>query len=330
MKLARLPLLAVLLVAPTTAQTVLFEDTFSDGFVNWTPSSIGANAPIWHWADDADPCAQLAAPLPSAGGVARMGDPDCTFNSTGSTQQVLTLNDPVYIPLQADTPVLTFSSYAHSEGCFHWDYHYVEVKRVGGPWTSLGTSCGQFAWFEGTRSLDAFRGDQVLIRFRFDPIDASDNDGRGWLIDDVRISTAHCSFHNYCITSPNSASPTGARMGYSGSGRLHLNDSVLQVDDAPPGEFAMFFCGPDQTQIPLANGALCVAPGNVGLMRLEIVDRIDSQGHLDHALDFNSPDLAPGEFLPGSNWQFQCWFRDGAGGGSGSNLSDGLSVTFCP
>lgn len=119
-------------------------------------------------------------------------------------------------------------------------------------------------------------------------------------------------------------------MGFSGSGRIHVNDSVLEVDDAPPGEFALFFCGPDRVQLPFADGTLCIGPGAVGLMRLGTVQRIDPLGHAAHALDLGSPDLARGEFLPGSNWQFQCWFRDGAGGPAGSNLSDGLSVTFCP
>jgi len=30
----------------------------------------------------------------------------------------------------------------------------------------------------------------------------------------------------------------------------------------------------------------------------------------------------------GSNWNFQYWYRDVAGGGSGVNLSDGLNATF--
>ena len=32
----------------------------------------------------------------------------------------------------------------------------------------------------------------------------------------------------------------------------------------------------------------------------------------------------------GETWYFQCWYRDPQGGGSGTNLSDGLSTTWCP
>lgn len=331
MKLTRLAVLASLLATTASGQNVLFEDTFDAGLSNWTASAFGLNAPNWHWAGATDPCVQQSSPSPGSGGVARMGDPDCTFNSIGGTEQILTLTTPVYVPLQADDPVLTFRTFADTEGCFHWDFHYVEIQRVsGGNWSIRGSGCGQNAWYDSTISLDDFRGEDILIRFRFDPVDASANDGLGWLIDDVRVQTAHCSAQNFCVTTPNSASPTGARMGYSGSGRIHLNNFVLEVSDGPANEFVMFFCGPDQIQTPLGDGTLCIGGGSTGLMRLGQVDRLDGQGHAAFPLDFNSPDLAPGEFLPGSNWQFQCWFRDGAGGPAGSNLSDGLSVTFCP
>ena len=37
-----------------------------------------------------------------------------------------------------------------------------------------------------------------------------------------------------------------------------------------------------------------------------------------------------GQITPDSTWNFQLWYRDPMGpGGTGFNLSDGLSVTFC-
>jgi hypothetical protein len=30
-----------------------------------------------------------------------------------------------------------------------------------------------------------------------------------------------------------------------------------------------------------------------------------------------------------STWRFQYWFRDAAGGGANTNLTNGLDVTFC-
>lgn len=41
---------------------------------------------------------------------------------------------------------------------------------------------------------------------------------------------------------------------------------------------------------------------------------------------FNSGPFAMNPF---STWNFQFWYRDGAGGPFGFNLSDGLEVTFC-
>ena len=38
----------------------------------------------------------------------------------------------------------------------------------------------------------------------------------------------------------------------------------------------------------------------------------------------------PRTFSPGSNWNFQFWYRDPNGGPVGYNLTDALSITFCP
>jgi hypothetical protein len=51
-------------------------------------------------------------------------------------------------------------------------------------------------------------------------------------------------------------------------------------------------------------------------------------GSVQQALDFT---LAPAsDIAVGTTWYFQLWYQDPAAGGAGFNLSDGLSVTFCP
>ena len=38
----------------------------------------------------------------------------------------------------------------------------------------------------------------------------------------------------------------------------------------------------------------------------------------------------PGAINPGDTHNFQYWYRDPLSMGAGYNLSDGLSITFCP
>lgn len=134
---------------------------------------------------------------------------------------------------------------------------------------------------------------------------------------------------NYCVSDPNSAG-TAAVMGLSGSQSIARNDCALEVTGAVPGEFGFFFYGPDEVQVPLGHGHRCV--GGVPLIRLGVPVGIDSAGSASRPLDFTVPPMSsgPGEVLPGSTWKFQFWYRDPASGPPGVNLSDGLSVTFCP
>jgi hypothetical protein len=58
----------------------------------------------------------------------------------------------------------------------------------------------------------------------------------------------------------------------------------------------------------------------------------DEQGDAALAIDFTQEPFNSGAFAvnPFSVWNFQFWYRDGAGGPFGFNLSDGLELTFCP
>jgi hypothetical protein len=47
------------------------------------------------------------------------------------------------------------------------------------------------------------------------------------------------------------------------------------------------------------------------------------------SLLLNTAGLPGGVVNTGDTLHFQLWYRDRQGGGSGSNLSDGLQATFC-
>ena len=53
---------------------------------------------------------------------------------------------------------------------------------------------------------------------------------------------------------------------------------------------------------------------------------------MSFSADYTQPpmDAGSGMITPGSFWYFQAWYRDPAAIGAGFNLSDALSVRFCP
>jgi uncharacterized protein (TIGR03790 family) len=129
---------------------------------------------------------------------------------------------------------------------------------------------------------------------------------------------------NYCVGAPNSVG-AGASMGYMGSTSLLANDLVLTCNNLPPSQFGLFFLGQGQTQNPVGDGFMCIASNHVRFGALQI----DSGGLATMAVDlFNLP--GSNQILAGETWNHQFWYRDPGGGPVGNNLSDGLTLVFCP
>lgn len=148
----------------------------------------------------------------------------------------------------------------------------------------------------------------------------------------VPSASGGCSVASFCATAPNSAGP-GATLSHTGSTSIAANDLTLVSTGAPANQFGVFFYGPLQTQVPYGDGNLCVHPGTVGVFRLLPLVSANGAGTTTKLVDFTQPPASsgPGVILPGSTWHFQHWFRDTFGpGGTGFNLTDGLSATFCP
>jgi len=144
----------------------------------------------------------------------------------------------------------------------------------------------------------------------------------------VRTRLLDCgwSIGSYCMSTINSTGKP-ARIGYQGTALISQNDLVLQVGDGVPFKPGIFFFGCYETQIPFGEGYLCVT-GNQH--RLAPVVRLDASGAGSFALDFTDP-LSPASLIhPGSNWNFQFWYRDPQTVGHGFNLSDALRAQFCP
>ena len=106
-------------------------------------------------------------------------------------------------------------------------------------------------------------------------------------------------------------------------GRDDAHD-VLPVR-CPAGSIGIFIYGPDRALNPVGNGFLCIgSPIRLGVASLDFF------GTAILPFDNTSPPNASGQVNVGEQWNFQFLYRDLAGGGAFFNLTDGLSVTFCP
>jgi len=135
----------------------------------------------------------------------------------------------------------------------------------------------------------------------------------------------------YCDGYPNSVGP-GASIGHSGSTSIAANDLYLLAGGGIPNQFGLFYYGPAQISIPYGEGLRCVGAGGVGVFRILPPLKSDSWGFYSLALDYDAAPLNSGlgKIEAGSEWNFQLWYRDPAGGPAGFNYSDALNVEFCP
>jgi hypothetical protein len=168
----------------------------------------------------------------------------------------------------------------------------------------------------------AANGYRVVVEFDDNPLV-----GAEWY--EVELSVVTCGqFTRYCTSTPNS---TGlpATIGIAGSLSVAANDVHLLAFQCPPTRPGLFIYGANPTQIPFADGYLCISPFYPGLHRVGGATFLDSNGAAN--LQLNLQALPPGApIFSGSTWNFQFWYRDLPAGHSGSNLTDALSVTFCP
>ena len=129
---------------------------------------------------------------------------------------------------------------------------------------------------------------------------------------------------SYCSSSPNSVDPFGAIMGWAGSTIRSNNNFTLTTTSVPPNAACLYYFGPNQAFTAFGNGFRCVGSP---VTRFPVMNA-SPFGDASYTLNFNSG--AASTIPANSTRNFQLWYRNPAGGGAGFNLSDGLSVVFCP
>jgi hypothetical protein len=140
----------------------------------------------------------------------------------------------------------------------------------------------------------------------------------------------HCvgAITRYC---PATANSTGVPASISAGGSLSIsaNTMTLLARSCPPNQAGLFYYGKNQIQVFAGDGWRCAGGPT---FRLRPVVITSGAGIAQRPLDFTVAPLGAGAgtVIPGSIWNFQFWYRDPMGAGSGFNYSDALSIRFCP
>ena len=195
---------SAILSLPATAQTVLFSDGFENGSANWSATGL------WHLVDTADTCGAQVAPFPEGTHCAYYGVPGaCNFDTGVTNSGALTLLTPIALPAVGPAVSLHCWTRHQAEGCNYngWDNFDVEVSADGGAsWTFIGRRCDQFleapdVWEPRGMDLSSYLGLSILVRFRFDSVDALWNQLRGVLVDavEVRLEAGHSFCTSTCM-----------------------------------------------------------------------------------------------------------------------------------
>jgi len=129
----------------------------------------------------------------------------------------------------------------------------------------------------------------------------------------------------YCTGAANSWTSIGARLDAIGSTSVAANDIRFDVTGMSALNFGLLVQGDMQDSVASGYGTLCLGGT---LLRLSI-QQSDFFGFASFPLDLTMPIGPPAAILPGSTWNFQCWFRDTQNGMQGFNYSDAVTITWC-
>jgi len=181
-------------------------------------------------------------------------------------------------------------------------------------------------WYEHAFKVSDFASLTNDVRVRFRASDLNDGSIVEAAVDDfevVDLICQSCGGTNYCAVSPNTVGG-GAFITSNDQSSITSNNFELSCSGAVPGEFGIFYFGPNQISSPFGHGVRCVG----GQTRRLPVLQSDFFGDASYTLDFTS---APeSDLTADSTWNFQFWYRDPSAGTPGFNLSNGLEVVFCP
>lgn len=131
-----------------------------------------------------------------------------------------------------------------------------------------------------------------------------------------------------CVNS----SGLGARLEAEGSTSITADDLTLVLTQLPPNSTALMLMAQQTSRLAWGDGLLCIG-GMSKIFRLPPALSTGANGTATAgpglvALSQTPLVPVPGGIQAGDTWNFQAYFRDMFGCGSGFNSSNGVSVTF--
>ncbi|MGD2017914.1 MAG: S8 family serine peptidase [Planctomycetota bacterium] len=303
----------------------------------WTAGLPGDTATTGIWTL-VDPIGTAAQPEDdhTVGGslcfVTGQGSPGGTLGENDVDNGFTTLISPqIDVSLSSDPYVGYWRWYNNSAGSNTDDVFTVDVSDDGGvTWVNvetLGPNAESGGWEQHTFRVSDFVSTAGAVSLRFTAADVGGGSIVEAAIDDVEVfelCPSNCGMEQYCTSVPNSTGLAGV-INAAGTASYSANDLVLVASSCPAGSIGIFIYGPDRALNPVGNGFLCIgSPIRLGVASLDFF------GTAILPFDNTSPPNASGQVNVGEQWNFQFLYRDLAGGGAFFNLTDGLSVTFCP
>ncbi|MBM3986968.1 MAG: hypothetical protein FJ294_03305 [Planctomycetes bacterium] len=320
---------------PLSAQVGSLATTFSDTFqsdLGWTTAIVGATTGQWERGVPVNDPSWAYDPATDGDGS---GSCWLTQNANGNTDvdggsvQLFSPSLDLSIP-NARIDYFYYLRITVADGVDALTFD-VSSSGLAGPWTQIARhTTDSNAWRSGSitgasiAALGVTLGANMRIR-----VTANDSGTASIVeagLDGFSISGQSCTSgigFAYCTSSANS-SGGAALISATGSASIAANDLVLSAAPVPNGSAGLFLFGSSASQTPFGNGTKCVASP---VRRLGISNAVGTT--LSDAVN-NAQAPAAGVLVSGSTWFFQAWFRDTAAGGSNTNLSNGLRVTFVP
>ncbi len=186
--------------ALTSACTVHFDDPFAcDKNLGWTfaPAADDAKG-IPGWAIDGTP----AKPAAFSGACSLNLNNGINYDLKGpggASQAVAagTVGPAIDVPAGVAEAQLVFQSWYDVEDYQNFDIRYVDFsvdgfKTVDSATLSNGAANAK-SWKKVTLPVTKYAGKKLQIRFRFESMDALNNAGAGWFVDDVQVRSSKAS-----------------------------------------------------------------------------------------------------------------------------------------
>ncbi len=173
--------LSNIVIARTSAGTIVFEDDMENGAGKWSIDDAKNN--LWHLSN------------------LRFNSPETAWHygqekernyDTGEANEGIITSSVIDIA-GADDALLTFYEWSEVQRNPRFDRTRVQVSGDGREWTTAFESHGtEGLWERREVDLTQFLEEtsSIQVRFWFDTVDETFNDNEGWYIDDVQVVTA--------------------------------------------------------------------------------------------------------------------------------------------